>query len=168
MKRCFAIGMVIVFTLHFVGWFGYFGVRLTAIRAEMKRQLQQTSTEELEKIILTPTEYQTALHEEDEMQWRGKMYDIAKVEPNDGHYVVHALHDQSEDNLLSLLNEALKRSASDKKPVPSQLISFIQSIGLPVQWTFSNTCSLDKICDSPYINLYSSFRSTIDSPPPRG
>ena len=102
------------------------------------------------------------------MQWRGKMYDIAKVESKDGHFVVYALHDQSEDNLLSLLNEALKRSSSDKKPVPSQLTSFFQSIGIPVQWAFSNSCSFELIADSPYINLYSSIQSTIDTPPPRG
>ncbi|MCX8490954.1 MAG: hypothetical protein ORN54_07795, partial [Cyclobacteriaceae bacterium] len=78
----------------------------------------------LELIRLTKSEHQKSLHEEDELELNGRMYDVARVEVKEGIYLVYALHDRAEDNLLGFLDEVVKRSSSDKKPVPSQLLHF--------------------------------------------
>ncbi|MFM8744027.1 MAG: hypothetical protein ACKODM_11990, partial [Cytophagales bacterium] len=109
MKKLFSIGLVSLFLLHFAGVYTYFGVRLMAIRQEMRLLLKATPDEKLELIQLTKSDYQKSLQEEDELELNGKMYDIARVEVKEGIYFVYALHDVAEDNLLGFLNEVLKR-----------------------------------------------------------
>ena len=167
MKKLFSIGLVSLFLLHFAGVYTYFGVRLMAIRQEMRLLLKATPDEKLELIQLTKSEYQKSLHEEDELELNGKMYDIARVEVKEGIYFVYALHDGAEDNLLGFLNEVLKRSSSDKKPVPSQLVSFMTWVYLPVEHPFN--FSGEKASDTSfhYCNLYSSIESALNTPPPK-
>ncbi len=167
MKKLFSIGLVSVFLLHFAGVYTYFGVRLMAIRQEMRLLLKATPDEKLELIQLTKSEYQKSLHEEDELELNGKMYDIARVEVKEGIYFVYALHDGAEDNLLGFLNEILKRSSSDKKPVPSQLVSFMTWVYLPVQNEFRFSSESVSIGNTRYLDLYAAFSSVVESPPPR-
>ncbi len=167
MKKLFAIGLVSLFLLHFAGVYTYFGVRLMAIRQEMRELLKATPDEELELIRLTKSEYEKSLHEEDELELNGKMYDIARVQVKDGVYFVYALNDGAEDNLLSFLDEVLKRSSSDKKPVPSQLISFMNWVYLPVQNDFKFSSKLISSGETHYLDLYAAITSVVESPPPR-
>ena len=167
MKKLFSIGLVSLFLLHFAGVYTYFGVRLMAIRQEMRLLLKVTPDEKLELIQLTKSEYQKYLHEEDELELNGKMYDIARVEVKEGIYFVYALHDGAEDNLLGFLNEVLKRSSSDKKPVPSQLVSFMAWVYLPVQNEFRFSAESVSIGTTLYLDLYAAFSSVVESPPPR-
>lgn len=167
MKKLFAIAFVSLFLLHFAGVYTYFGVRLMDIRQEMKQLLKSTPYDQLELIRLTKSEYQKSLHEEDELELKGKMYDVARVEVKEGIYFVYALHDGAEDNLLGFLDEVLKRSSSDKKPVPSQLLSFITWVYLPVHNNFTFSCETTSVHTYSYQNYYSSIVSAIDAPPPK-
>ncbi|MFM8850478.1 MAG: hypothetical protein ACKOE5_08790 [Cytophagales bacterium] len=167
MKKLFSVGLVSLFLLHFAGVYTYFGVRLMAIRQEMRLLLKATPDEKLELIQLTKSEYQKSLHEEDELELNGKMYDIARVEVKEGIYFVYALHDVAEDNLLGFLNEVLKRSSSDKKPVPSQLVSFMTWVYLPVQNEFKFSSESVSIGTTLYLDLYAAISSVVESPPPR-
>lgn len=167
MKKLFSIGLVSLFVLHFAGVYTYFGVRLMAIRQEMRLLLKATPDEKLELIQLTKSEYQKSLHEEDELELNGKMYDIARVEVKEGIYFVYALHDRAEDNLLGFLNEVLKRSSSDKKPVPSQLVSFMTWVYLPVEHPFNFSGEKASNTSFHYCNLYSSIESPLNTPPPK-
>ena len=88
MKKLFAIAFVCLFLLHFAGVYTYFGVRLMAIRQEMNQLLKTTPDDQLELMHLTKSEYQKSLHEEDELELNGKMYDIARVEVRDGIYYI--------------------------------------------------------------------------------
>lgn len=167
MKKLFAIGLVSLFLLHFAGVYTYFGVRLIAIRQEMRELLKATPDQKLELIQLTKSEYQKFLHEEDELELNGKMYDVARVDVKDGVYFVYALHDGAEDNLLGFLDEILKRSSSDKKPVPSQLVSFMTWVYLPVHNDFKFSSELISKGTTPYLDFYAAISSVIESPPPR-
>jgi hypothetical protein len=167
MKKLFAIGLVSLFLLHFAGVYTYFGFRLMTIRQEMRELLKATPEEELKLIQLTKSEYQKSLHEEDELELNGKMYDIARVEVKDGAYFVYALHDSAEDNLLSFLDEILKRSSSDKKPVPSQLFGFISLVYLPCQPDFKLATDCAYWKSTPYVAFLSDQALTVDSPPPK-
>jgi hypothetical protein len=168
MKKLFAIAFVSLFLLHFAGVYTYFGVRLVAIRQEMKAKLKALPEEQLEKIILSKKNFQKVAVEENEIELNGKMYDIAKIEGHGNEYIVYALHDEHEDNLLSFLNEIVKRASNDKKPVPSQLLQFLSLIFIPSfnSFSFGQTATEKHFCL--YSNFYSSFRSSIESPPPKG
>ena len=167
MKKVFAIAIIMVFALHFAGWYAYFGARLMAIHHQMREQLRQLPNEKLQLIQLTPAELKNALRESDEMEWEDKMYDIARMEVKDNICQVYALHDEAEDSLLGFLDEVLRRSNSDKKPVPPQLIAFIQTICEPVAWEFKNAIEQRPLINSAYLNLYSSIAGVIDTPPPK-
>jgi hypothetical protein len=167
MKKLFAIAFVSLFLLHFAGVYTYFGVRLMAIRQEMKEKLRALPDEQLEKIVLSKKDFQKIDVEENEIKVNGKMYDIAKVKENGNQYILYALHDEHEDNLLSLLDEIVKRSSNDKKPVPSQLLQFLSLVFIPSSNNFLFGQTITEKHFSLYANLYSSFRSSIESPPPR-
>jgi hypothetical protein len=167
MKKLFALAFVSLFLLHFAGVYTYFGVRLMAIRQEMKQLLKTTPDDQLELMQLTKSEYQKSLHEEDELELNGKMYDIARVELKEGIYFVYALHDAAEDNLLGFLDEVVKRSSSDKKPVPSQLLQFFSLDFISPQTNFCFARELTQKISVVYSKLYSSYQLPINSPPPK-
>jgi hypothetical protein len=168
MKKIFAIAIVSLFLLHYAGFYAYFGARLMSIRYDMKNKLKELPEEKLEKIVLSKNDFAKIDFDEDELELNGKMYDIAKIIERGDQFIIHALHDASEDNLLSFLDEMVKRSNNDKKPVPSQLLEFFSLVFLPTQ---NNLCFYQKSYQKhfyQYSNLYSSLRSAIDSPPPQG
>jgi len=166
MKRIVAIGFLVVLTLQLVGFYAYFGSRLLTIRKEMRAALAFLPEEKLEKIVVSADEFNKLDLEENEIELSGKMYDIAKIVKSDDVYVLFALHDEHEDNLLSLLDEMIKRSTNDKKPVPSQLGQFFALVYIPTQITFSNSQSENIFSLTEYINSYQSVTLSIQAPPP--
>ncbi len=168
MKKLFAIAFVSLFLLHFAGVYTYFGVRLINIRQEMKLKLKTLSDDQLVKIVLSKKDFQKVDLEENEIELNDNMYDIAKIEKNGNEYVLYAQHDEHEDNLLSFLDEIMKRSNSDKKPVPSQLLQLLSLVYISPSNNFSFRKTVTEKHFSLYSNLYSSFHSSIESPPPKG
>lgn len=154
--------------LQVTGCYLYFAIRLSAIRLEMREQLRHLPAEQLTLFTLTPEEFKQARVEDHEIKVNGKMYDIARVEVQGNLLQVYALHDEAEDNLLSFLAEIAKRSAHDKKPVPSHLVQlltlqFVSDTSLTPQ----NTAGVISH-SSAYLPSQSSVALRIDAPPPRG
>jgi len=169
MKKLFAIGFLTLFALQFAGFYAYFGVRLIAIRQEMKALLAQTPEEQLQKIVISAVEFASIDQDESEIELNGKMYDIAKIKKQGGDYLLFALHDEHEDSLLSLLDEMVKRSTRDKKPVPSQLLQFLTWLFVPTSTTSFNGFDSEKnIASTTYLNCYLSVEQSIPVPPPWG
>lgn len=168
MKKLIAIGLLSLFALLFAGFYGYFGVRLMSIRKEMKAQLALLPETELEKIVITSAEFESIDLEEGEIERNGRMYDIAKIQQKGNRYILFALHDEHEDNLLSLLDEMVKRSGTDKRPVPSQLLQFITLLFIPVDNSFTQSFSQCLSGVTAYVNFYFSVNSSIPTPPPWG
>lgn len=166
MKRIVAIGFLVVLALQFVGFYAYFGSRLLAIRKEMRAALAVLPEEKLERLVLSIDEFNKLDTEENEVELSGKMYDIAKIEKTKSGYILFGLHDEHEDNLLSLLDEMIKRSTHDKKPVPPQLGQFFALVFLPTQISFSLYNSEPIYSPTEYINSYQSVTLSIQAPPP--
>ena len=167
MKRIVAIGFLVVLALQFVGFYAYFGSRLLAIRKEMRAALATLPEEKLEKIVISAEEYKKVDTEENEIEISGKMYDIARVVKRDSVYVLFALHDEHEDSLLSLLNEMIKRSTNDKKPVPSVVGQFLTLVFvLPQSFEFLHPLTPSFLITE-YMKSSNEFELMIDAPPPR-
>lgn len=166
MKRIIAVGFLVILALQFVGFYVYFGARLLAIRQEMRAALAALPEEKMEKIFFSSDEFKKLDIEENEIELSGKMYDFAKIVKSEDGYILFALHDEHEDNMLSLLDEMIKRSTNDKKPIPSELGQFFALVFLPAP--ISSGFSYSKIVLSPteYINTYQSVTLSIQSPPP--
>ncbi|MFY8037873.1 MAG: hypothetical protein ACOVMQ_11930 [Cyclobacteriaceae bacterium] len=168
MKRVVAIGFLVLLALQFVGFYAYFGSRLLAIRQEMRAALSALPEEKLEKIVLSANEFKKLDAEENEIELSGKMYDIAKIVKTEGGYILFALHDEHEDSLLALLDELIKRSTNDKKPVPSVVAQFLALVFVVPQ-SFELLHPLTpSFLITEYVKSSKDFDLMIDAPPPRG
>ena len=167
MKRSLSILFLGILLIQVSGCYVYFIARLTAIRIEMREQLNHLPDDQLTLLTLTTAEYHKAKVDDHEVKVNGKMYDIARVIFYKDKVLVYAIHDEAEDNLLSFLGEIVKRSTNDKKPVPSQLVQLLTLIFIPTENQFPVNSSVTFIHATKYTQSYHAFPRLIDSPPPR-
>ncbi|MEQ8363192.1 MAG: hypothetical protein RH948_10015 [Cyclobacteriaceae bacterium] len=167
MKRITSIIVLTVLLTHLIGFYVYFVVRQGQIRQEMRESIGSLPDEEFETFVFTPAEYNKVKVNDSEVKIDGKMYDHSAPKFENGKVILFARHDKDEDNLISFISNIVKSSKEDKKPAPSQLLSFFSLTFLsPHQLTF--TVSQDKIQS---FDCYSSNLLTqyfpVESPPPR-
>lgn len=167
MKRSLCILFLGILLIQVSGCYVYFIARLTAIRIEMREQLNHLPDDQLTLLTLTTEEYQKAKVDDHEVKVNGKMYDIARLIVQKDRVLVYAIQDEAEDNLLSFLDEIVKRSTNDKKPVPSQLVQLLTLIFLPTENQLPVNSSVAFIHATKYTQSYLAFARLIDSPPPR-
>lgn len=168
MKRPLAIFFLAIFLLNLAGTYFYFGMRLFQIRREMRTELKLKEVSELECIVLTANEYRKVRVGDDEMKWKGKMYDISRTQRRGDQIIVYCLHDENEDNLLVLLNSILKNASKDKKPVPSSLLGFL-NLAVPSSFDIRLAKFFHK--ESHYTRYQFSneeLQKMILAPPPKG
>jgi len=166
-KRPLCILFLGILLIQVSGCYVYFIARLTAIRIEMRAQLKHIPDDQLTLLTLTTEEYQKAKVDDHEVKVNGKMYDIARLIVQKDKVLVYAIHDEAEDNLLSFLDEIVKRSANDKKPVPSQLVQLLSLIFIPTENHLPVNSSVAFIHATKYTQSYLAIARLIDSPPPR-
>jgi len=166
-KRSLCILFLGILLIQVSGCYVYFIARLTAIRIEMREQLNHLPDDQLTLLTLTTEEYQKAKVDDHEVKVNGKMYDIARLIVQKDRVLVYAIQDEAEDNLLSFLDEIVKRSTNDKKPVPSQLVQLLTLIFLPTENQLPVNSSVAFIHATKYTQSYLAFARLIDSPPPR-
>ena len=168
LKKSLSIALLSFFLLHLAGFYVYFGIRKAQIHREMRSKLKYLPADQLEVIHLSATAYQQALRD-DEIEVKGKMYDIARIEVKEKQVIVYALHDSAEDNLLSFLDHVLKNAAQDQQQVPSPLFQFNSlTFLLPSVFSFNNPSSLSFCSFTNYSESDCSFIPSLDTPPPRG
>lgn len=128
MKKAGAILIITLFAAHSVGFYAWFVVRLSDIHAEAKKQLSLAPPDQLSMLQIPAKSFNREWLSDMELEWEGKMYDIAKVEKAGDFILVYARHDADEDELLSLLDTVLRTSQQDQKPVPDTVIQFLSLI----------------------------------------
>jgi hypothetical protein len=168
MKRFPTLVILFTFSLNFLGFYAYYAFRLVEIRREMKAQLQFLPEEQLNRFVFSTTEYEEVKRGDDEIQVEGRMYDIARMEIQADSVLVFALHDEAEDNLISFIQTIVKRSASDKKPLPSTVVDFFSLVYLlpDLAWV---GMTVEKIKgNTQHLLVYTSFYPGLHSPPPQG
>ena len=168
MKKIIGIVFLSILFLQVAGSYVYFIVRLSGIRSEMREQLKDKPDDELTLLTLTSSEYRKAKVNDHEVNVNEKMYDIARIVIQDDQVLVYALHDEAEDNLLALLNEMVKRSSKDKKPIPSQLIQLLTLQFVIIENTLPAVSATPVEHTTAYTVSIPAFISFIESPPPRG
>src|SRR5689334_23930652 len=98
MKRSFSALMVLVFLLHFAGFYLYFMVRLQSVRAEAGELLK--SKPALQTIVLSQEAYQLAQVDDHEIEWQGGRYDIANITYQGDNVILKAVLDKNETELF--------------------------------------------------------------------
>ena len=137
------------------------------IHNEKREELKKKDVSELEVITLPLNQFKKARVGDDEIELNDRMYDIARTEVAGEIIIVYCLHDEDEDNLLSLLDSILRNSTKDKKPVPPQL-SQLLAITTGVQNSYYPTSATGITHTTFYQTTISQFDVSIDSPPPQG
>lgn len=166
-KRIATIFFLGLLVLQVAGCYVYFMVRLSAIRTEKRAELKLLPDSALTVLTLTPAEFKQARVEEHEVKVAGKMYDIARIKLREGLVHVYGIHDEAEDNLLSFLNELVKRSTNDKKPIPEQLVNLLALEFLLEINSLPVNCSQPITHQSIYQNVISTVFHNSETPPPR-
>lgn len=167
MKKLFGITLLCLLLLQAAGCYVYFIARLTAIRVEMREQLKALPDHELTLLTFTKEEFRKAKVNDHEVKVNGEMHDIARIVLEGEKMLVYAIHDEAEDNLLSFLDEMVKRSSSDKKPVPSQLVQLLTLQFISVETQLPQNTFVTIHHSSLYLTPLSSRATILDSPPPR-
>jgi len=156
-----------VLLMQVAGGYVYFIVRLSGIRQEMRAELALKPDEQLTLLTLSDDEYRKAKINDHEVKVNEKMYDVARISVKDGKVLVYALHDEAEDSLLALLNEIVKRSSNDKKPIPSSLLGLMHIIYLTQECIVPLAASVRERANTAYQFFSTDTVDTIISPPPQ-
>ncbi len=105
---------------------------------------------EMEIFRLTPEEYRRARINNHEVEINGKMYDHAPPQVEANRITLYAIHDQSEDNLLSFFREVVRTASKDSKPIPSTINSYLSLVFLSSPVIELTTKSNVEKMDIPY------------------
>ncbi len=133
----------------------------------MRESIGSLPDEEFETFVFTLEEYQKIKVNGFEVKIDGKMYDHSAPKFEDGKVILFARHDKDEDNLISFITNIVNSSNEDKKPVPSQLLSFFNLTYLsPLQLTLLVSANKIQSFDCYHSNLLTQY-FPIESPPPR-
>jgi hypothetical protein len=104
-----------ILLLNLLGFYSYFFVRLQDIHEASKAALQQIPKSELTHFVFAVEEFNSLKIEDHEIQFEGRMYDIAFTEFDGSVIHVYALHDAAEDNLLAFIKTVVKRVDDDNQ-----------------------------------------------------
>lgn len=96
----------------------------------MRESISSLPPDQYEVFRLTPQEYKNVKAGDHEVRIDGKMYDHSVPRFENGEIILYSKHDKAEDNLLEFLSQVVSAHNGDKKPVPSQLLSFFNLIYL--------------------------------------
>ena len=134
----------------------------------MKTKLFQEE-ENLVKISMSPAQYQTAKTGEDEMEWQGSMYDVARVEISTNRILVFALRDEAETNLVAFLKSLVNTAQKDDASPPASLTQFTSLIfTLPAEFDLS---TLFSVIDNTHFIFFQihpySIVAELATPPPK-
>jgi hypothetical protein len=142
---------------------------MRTIKREMKAALKEYPPERLQAITLTATEYQQAKNDEDEIEWQGFMYDVARVERHGSHVMIYALRDEAETNLLAFLNNVIELAKQDHETAPPVFTSFyFLPVILPSAVWLSTERMVTKLNhETPYVALPCDGYSDRVIQPPR-
>lgn len=167
MKRFSAFVVLLFFSLNFLGFYVYYAFRLVEIRREMKAQLKFLPENQLNRFVFSETEYEEVKRGDDEVQVLGRMYDIARVETYKDSVLVLALHDEAEDNLISFIQTIVKRSTSDKKPLPSTVVEFFTLVYLLPSFDWRGVVQAKQAGYTKHLLGHAVFYPGQHSPPPK-
>ena len=166
-KRLPALIFLSLLLLNLAGAYVYFFVRLQAIKSQMRAEMKNLPTHDLEILKLTVAEFERARVDEEEVKVAGKMYDIARIEQHGAWVTLYVLHDEAEDNLLSLLDAILKNSTKDKKPVPTAVAGLHSLDFLLSNFSFTIPASTIVAHATPFFETSSNAFVRTEGPPPR-
>jgi hypothetical protein len=135
----------------------------------MKAALASLPEDKLQKITLSLAQYEKAKKDENEIEWHGEMYDVAKVKFVASHVIVFALHDEAETNLIAFFEKVVHMTSQDNQAPPSALLQYLALVfTLPA--TLPTQDLIPSFAQQLFVHYHCHFLPVdieILSPPPR-
>lgn len=124
-RRLVSFVILSILTVHLAGVYVFSVVRLSEIRMEQRNRLALLPDDQLDVLQVPVEKFRASWMEEREMEWQGRMYDIARIERSGGEILVYCLHDEDEDNLLDMISAVVEMSRQDSKQAPDSVVQFL-------------------------------------------
>lgn len=168
MKRIPAVILFAILLANAAGFYVYYILELQHIHREMRAMLTTLPDEKLTRLVLPIQEYESSLVEDDEIKYKGRMFDVARMQHVSDSVIVFGVFDEKEDNLLALANEILNKPFDQHSPVTQSVVHFICLDFLPTQH-LPDTSYDGKVISHASSYFFSTFTFSLHHkvPPPR-
>ena len=122
---------------------------------------KETDTEQ--KVFFTKEEFLKInwIEEDEEFEWRGKLFDVSKIEQRGNGFLIHCENDQWEEEFISLFS-----SWKDQKHPDGKLKFFFQPMCLAEKFLLHFPPTSTKLNCNEATRLGSDIHSQLISPPP--
>ncbi len=167
MRKTLALVLLALLLLQVGGTYVFFAFRLALNRQEMRARLRLLPDSALTRFEFTEAQWQQAQVEEDEILWDDAMWDIARAERRGASWIVFALRDHDEENLLDWLTRLAEQPEEDGTQPPLHLIKLLSCKFIcPRLEIPQNTFRLINT-ETRYLLPVADFVPAIVAPPPR-
>ncbi len=144
----------------------YYKLKLAWVQSSMQVRIKSGEVA-LQRLILTQEEYKASRIEDNELEYQGKMYDVAAVSSTgDGSLEIMAVEDAIEDRLLSIIR-ILTGADKSNSDLPGEISDFSAAY-LPAadHCSFYTCCKLNSYIVRPVI-FFPECEGCIDPRPPK-
>lgn len=131
----------------------------------MHARIRTLPAEQLAVITLSFEKFEEAIEDEHEIEYEGKMYDVARVEKRGGQILVYCLHDETEESILAFLDKVLV-SPLNGEQTPASLIQFFSLTYIPEFWNFLTPQFFNPTGFTAYLEVQSEHSKENIAPPP--
>src|SRR4051812_37052272 len=112
------------------GFYIYYALELQKIKAEMHEALVKLSDDKLQLLKLTISEFNEALVEDEELQFDGSMYDVARISIHGDSVYVYCLRDEKEGDLLTFISDVVSSPLKNQRSLPKPIVQFLTLVFL--------------------------------------
>ena len=177
--RLLFFSILSVCLLNVAGYFPVFKLAQWQIRHKIEALIEQSFSNDNLQLISISSENQHELIWErtnKEFWYKGQLYDIVRLEKNDGFTHYYCIEDTAETHLAYQFIETIKKQTDDSDSESTPLSNFVKKelkIYFSPQYSTDSPIVLVKNFNKnkvliPYLNLYAStFYNRIDAPPKR-
>lgn len=137
------------------------------IRAQIKEGIPET---DLIQITISPKEANKLIwKDKEEFSYNDKMYDVVKMEVQNGSTVYYCISDAQETKLIAKYNKELKRKRKEKnnRNSPVKTVKFLQHVDPLPQKAEIAFVEINSETNFIYAEHYSPLSLDILSPPPK-
>jgi hypothetical protein len=166
-KRLATLFVLSVMLFNGAGFYIYYAFELDRIRDEAKQFLKSLPAEHLTVLQMTRTQYTDALVEEDEIRFRGAMYDVCRITIECEDVSVFCFRDEKEESALAFLSELVTKPIEQKR-IPVSVINFIRLNFLVHDFSVTFDVQHEEVIHrTVYFFCFTDIFNRIETPPPR-
>ncbi len=170
MKKIISVILILLFFYNSLGYIIIYKHQQSIYKAvNIKKIENQIPIDELKVIKITQGEEKYLQYlDEREIRFKGKMYDLVKVEKHSSYKIIYCVPDEAEDVLEEIFLHNLKQNSDcdEKEPASNNISLIFISDALPAEIFSFNIRTAELKNETFYIiNRYSHI-SKIPSPPP--